>query len=293
MRKARLLAVVAGVTVQAISGQAQPADIHGTWTAELHSGRVFLQVRTAPPPDWNRSSDWNGGWNIGQSFPVDELSGLPGNDDQLTAAAVRFELRREAGTLGFDGAFRDGRGAGLFSFTPRSQYLDEMKRLGYTEDLPLWRRYQLAVQDVGPRYINALKAEGFANLTLDQVSRSKNHGVTLEYIKAMKAAGHSGTTIEEFVRTKDHGVTPEYVQEMRKDGYASASIEDLVRAKDHGVSADYLADMKTIVGTATLQQMIRMRDHGVTPGFVNHARARGFTTSDPDELVRLRDRGFR
>ena len=293
MRKVKLLAVVASVACQTIPGRAQTADINGTWTAELHGGKVFLQVRTAPPPDWNRSSDWNGGWNIGQSFPVDELSGLPGNDDQLTAASVRFALRREAGTLGFEGAFRDGRGAGLFTFTPRPQYADEMTRLGFSEELPLWRRYQLAVQDVGPRYINALKAEGFANLTLDQVSRSKNHGVTLDYIKAMKAAGHRGATIEEFVRTKDHGVTPEYVQEMRKGGFASASIEDLVRAKDHGVTADYLADMKAIVGSATLQQMIRMRDHGVTPGFVNHARARGFTTTDPDELVHLRDHGLR
>ena len=51
--------------------------------------------------------------------------------------------------------------------------------------------------------------------------------------------------------------------------------------------------MTAIVKEATLPQIIRMRDHGVTPGFVNHARARGFTTTDPDELVRLRDRGLR
>jgi hypothetical protein len=318
----RILTVLALVALQTASGRAQTTDVHGTWTAELRGGKVFLQVRTAPPPEWNRSDDRRGDWSLGQSFPVDELSGLPGNDESLTAAAVRFELRREAGTLAFDGAFRDGRGAGLFTFTPRSQYTDEMKRLGYTEDLPTWRRYQLAVQDVGPKYINALKSEGFANLTLDQITRSKNHGVTLDYIKAMKAEGYRGATIEDFVRTKDHGVTPAYVQDMRKAGFTSAAIEDLVRAKDHGVnaayvtelsgrgyknlpledvvrardhgvSAEYLADMKEITKDASLQQIIRMRDHGVTPGFVNHARARGFTTTDPDELVRLKDRGLR
>ena len=38
------------------AGRAQaPTDIHGTWTAEIHTGKVYLQVRTAPPPDWNRS----------------------------------------------------------------------------------------------------------------------------------------------------------------------------------------------------------------------------------------------
>src|SRR5438477_610704 len=106
---------------------AQTTDIHGTWTAELHNGRVFLQVRAAPPPDWNRSGDWDGGWNMGQTFDVSDISGLPGADEHLTAAAVKFELRREAGTLGFDGSFRDGRGAGLFTFVPRPQYAGEMK----------------------------------------------------------------------------------------------------------------------------------------------------------------------
>ncbi len=42
----------------------------------------------------------------------------------------------------------------------------------------------------------------------------------------------------------------------------------------------------------TLSQIVRMRDHGVTPGFVNHARARGYNTNDPDELVSLKNRGL-
>ena len=57
-----------------LTGAAQaPTDIHGTWTAEIHTGKVFLQVRTAPPPDWNRSGNWNGDWSMGQSLAVEEL----------------------------------------------------------------------------------------------------------------------------------------------------------------------------------------------------------------------------
>ena len=51
-------------------------DIHGTWTAEIHTGKVYLQVRTAPPPDWTRSGNWNGDWSMGQSVPVEDLAGL-------------------------------------------------------------------------------------------------------------------------------------------------------------------------------------------------------------------------
>ena len=174
--------------LQALTGRAQtPTDVHGTWTAELHSGKVFLQVRTTPPPDWNRSGNWNGDWNMGQSFPVDDLSGLPANNDQLTAASVKFDLRREAGTFAFEGSFRDGRGAGLFTFAPREAYVGEMRSLGYTDDLPLWRRFQLAVHDVGPKYIRDLKSEGYDKLTLDQIQRAKTHGVTIDYIKGSRA----------------------------------------------------------------------------------------------------------
>src|SRR5262252_2231059 len=95
-----------------------PTDIHGTWTAELREGKAFLQVRAPAPRDWN-GDRWNGDWSMGQTLPVEDLTGLPANGDQFTASAVKFEMRREAGTLAFDGSFRDGRGAGLFSFTPR------------------------------------------------------------------------------------------------------------------------------------------------------------------------------
>src|SRR5262249_19724262 len=175
------------------------------------NGKAFLQVRTPTPSDWDGRS-WGGDWNMGQSVPIDELQGLPSSDEHFTANNIRFDMRREAGALAFEGSFRDGRGAGLFTFTPRAEYIAEMKRLGYAEDLPLWRRFQLALYDVGPRYIGALKAEGFDRLTLDTVQRAKTHGVTIDYIKAMKAEGYRGAggsnpTIEELVRTRRHGVT--------------------------------------------------------------------------------------
>src|SRR5262249_29742885 len=155
------------------AGAQEPKDVAGTWTAELHSGKVFLQVRTTAPNGWN---SWNGDWSMGESLPFGELNGLPANDERFTAAGVKFELHREAGTLAFDGAFRDGRGAGLFTFNPRTEYSAEMKALGYSDDLPLWRRFQLAVHDVGPKYIKALAGEGYSKLTLDEVQRARTHG---------------------------------------------------------------------------------------------------------------------
>ena len=307
------------LVLQIGAGGAEQAatDVHGTWTAEIHTGKVYLQVRTAPPPDSIRSGDWNNG----QSLAIEDLPGLA-NSDQFTMAAVKFDLRREAGSMAFEGSFRDGRGAGLFTFAPRDAYVAEMRALGYADDMPLWRRFQLALHDVGPRYIRDLKREGFDKLTLDQVQRGKTHGVTIDYIKEIKGQGFKIAALEELVRTRDHGVKPEYVQEIRRlgvgvttleqfvrlrdhgvtveyvkalesQGFKNVPVEDIVRTKDHGVSAEFVADMKEIgLEDLTLPQLVRLRDHGITPGFVNHARGRGYKTTDPDELVRLKNGGL-
>ena len=90
------------IVAACVLGQAQePRDVTGTWTAELHNGKVFLQVRTSAPTTWN---SWSGDWNMGQTFPIEEFSGLPPNDEHFTASTLKFELHREAGNLAFEGA---------------------------------------------------------------------------------------------------------------------------------------------------------------------------------------------
>jgi hypothetical protein len=50
-----------------------------------------------------------------------------------TATPLHFELRREAGTITFDGTFRNGDGAGQFTFAPNAAYLATVRSLGITE----------------------------------------------------------------------------------------------------------------------------------------------------------------
>ena len=54
-----------------------------------------------------------------------------------------------------------------------------------------------------------------------------------------------------------------------------------------------LPDMKGLgLKDLTLQEIVRLRDHGVTPGFVNHAKARGFKPVNADDLIRLKNGGL-
>jgi hypothetical protein len=265
-----------------------PTSIHGTWTIELRDARAFLQVRTAPT---DRAGDHDS--SMGQSLSTDELSGLPASDPLFTASALTFELRREAGTLHFDGAFRDGRGAGLFEFTDRPEFTAEMKAIGYGDALSTWDRFVLAVHDVGPRYIRALKTEGYDRLTLDEIRRGRNHGVTLEYIRDLKSAGYKIPLWDDLVHARDHGVTLAYITDLKEAGFSGLPLDQLRRAKDHGVSREYIEDMKALkIEGLTLDQLVRLKDHGVTPGFVDFARRRGYHDNTADELIQLKNRGL-
>src|SRR4030095_11271700 len=261
------LLVVSGFVALTVPLPAQIADTNGACISDLHSGKAFLQVRTTPPADSN-GDRWNGEWNMGQTFPIDELAGIPANVEKFTASAGKFDLRREAGTLSMEGAFRDGRGAGLFTFVPRPQYIAEMKALGFNDDLPLWRRFQLAPHDVGPIYVKALKAEGFDKLPLDQIQRAKTHGVTIDYIRDLKAQGFRSATLENLVRTRDPGVTGDFIKAMKAEGFTGATLDEFVRLRDHGVTQKFVQDMKRAgFATATLDDLVRARDHGVTPEY--------------------------
>ena len=119
--------------------------------------------------------------------------------------------------------------------SPQTPRAAEMKALGFSDDLPLWRRFQLALHDVGPKYIRALKAEGYDKLPLDQIQRARTHGVTIDYIRDLKGQGFRGVSLETLVRTRDHGVTGDYIKALKAEGYTGTTLEDFVRTRDHGV----------------------------------------------------------
>src|SRR5262249_42223865 len=279
-----ILAGTAAIKAQVVKDPSELKDVHGTWTGEFHAAKMFIQLRASSPD--------GGDWSNGQTVPTDEFSGLPVTDEQFTASNLKFELRREAGNIAFEGAFRDGRGAGLFVFTPRAAFTAEMKAIGYSDDLPLWRRYQLAFHDVGPKYIKALGAEGYTKLSLDAVQRARTHGVTIDYIKSLKGEGYSNIAFDELVRIRDHGVTPAYIEGLKNLGFTSAPIDQLVRARDHGVTPDFIRELRDQnISVQTLDEFVRLRDHGVKPAFVRELAAQGYKNLPADQLVRLRDHG--
>ena len=155
-------------------------DIHGTWTAEIRQGKVFLQVRTTPPADWNRSGNGNGDWNMKQA--------------------------------GFGGAsVEDLVRAKDHGVTP--EFVQEIKGMGLTVT-GLDQYIRLRDHGVKGDFAKELKAAGYDKLSAEELVRVRDHGVTALYVRDLAAQGVKDVPLEDLIRMKDHGVSADYIADM-------------------------------------------------------------------------------
>jgi beta-lactamase regulating signal transducer with metallopeptidase domain len=256
-------------------------QLPGTWELRPSddAGKIYLQVSD------RRNSQH--GFNIG----LDQLEGL--SPSLLTGAGgpVKFNVKRDAGTIVFDGVFRSGVGAGTFDFTPNQSFPAEMVKRGF-ESPNSTEQYQLARGNIGSAYLDELNAQKYERPTLADLVRAADHGVNLEYLRGMGAAGYRLGQIDALVRTRDHGVTPAYVTGMANEGFKNLTADELVRARDHGVTPEYAGTMRGFGYKAlSLNELVRTRDHGVDADYIRGMATLGYDRLSLEELVRARDHG--
>lgn len=308
-----LTSVASAEATQSDRGDRRRREIRfpGTWeirNSDDGTDRVYLRVSERP----NNTH--------GSMVALSELEGLSRSLVSGGDGPAKFQMRRDAGTIVFDGVFRSGIGGGTFDFTPSPTFPAEMSRRGF-ESPDATEQYLLARGNIGFTYLDELTAQKYEKPTTDDLVRAadhgvhltylremgsagyrlgklsalirtRDHGVTPEYVRALAEAGYKNLTADELVRARDHGVTPEYVETMKALGYASQPLENLIRARDHGVTSDYVRGLAEHgFQNLPLDTLVRARDHGVTPDFMKGMRDAGYATATIEELVRARDHG--
>jgi hypothetical protein len=224
----------------------------------------------------------------GFEIPLSELQGLP---SLSSSGPVKFSIRRDAGTLNFEGTVRSGVGAGTFDFTPSPTFAGELAKRGF-EKPSNDELYVLARNDIGVAYLDELASQKYARPSLDQLLRAGDHGVDLDYLHQMGRAGYHLGQIESLIRTRDHGVDTDFIDGLKTHGLSGLSVEELVRARDHGVDPDYIAGMKRAgFDLHGLDNLVRTRDHGVDPDYIAEMKSAGYDLNDIDGLIRARDHG--
>ena len=310
MRVSTLLAL--GICAGGFPALSAPAaaQYRGEWEADLstRSGRVHLQLYSGS----------RGRSQTGFSVDLEDLVGLSaGMLEGDRRAAVRFELRRDAGTVVFEGQASRGEGWGDYTFTENPDFRPGMARLGH-DDLTDREVFSMALhgvardvvadlQDLGyrvstnqllslaihratPAFIREMRTLGY-DLQVSELLQFRIHGVTARFIADMQDAGFGDLRAAELVQARIHGVTPRYAREIRDRGY-DARFNDLVQTRIHGLSADFIGDMAELgYDDVPLTDLVQMRIHGVTADFAGDMLALDLGRIRQSDLVQMRIHG--
>lgn len=262
------------------------AAIEGAWTASPYGddpSRMHLNMSRHPHH------------NNGSTFDVSEFAGLSVSQVAAgTATPVRFELRREAGTVDFEGTFRNGKGAGHFTFRQNPGFIQTVKNLGVNFRLGKRHRnesdeetlFTLALHDVSSAFIRSMQAEGY-RVSLDKYVAMRIFRITPDYIREMRSLGFNDLDADDVIATRIHKVTPDYVRQMRAAGW-DLPLDDLQASRIHGATPEFAAEMRKLGYDLEFDDLIAFRIHGVTADFVNRLEALGYANVPADDLLAMR-----
>jgi beta-lactamase regulating signal transducer with metallopeptidase domain/sporulation protein YlmC with PRC-barrel domain len=138
-------------------------------------------------------------------------------------------------------------------------------------------------------FLEGLKAEGFENLTADQLIALKVQDVTPEYIHAMRTEGLN-PDVDQLIGMKTQGIGPEYVRQIRALNL-KADADSLIGMKVQGITPEYVAEMRKLGFQPDTDQLIGMKVQGITPQYVEEMRKLGFQP-DADQIVGMKVQGI-
>jgi uncharacterized protein (UPF0335 family) len=259
-------------------------DLTGQWTAEVNRSKPGEIQMT-----YHRRSGTGGFSMSGDKVALGELQGLTADAALSARSNVNFNVVRQAGTFACEGYFREGKGAGFWTFTPSQSFVTAMRERGYTnltnEDL-----LRAALHNLTTNFIEDLKSAGYDRLEFKQLLRASSHDITLDFIREMQSAGYPGLTMEELIRARNHDINSQYVREVRAMGFDKQPLEKLIRMRNHEITQDFINRMRSAgFDNLSIEQLIRLKNHEITPEFVNGLKAEGYTDIPLETAVRLKN----
>lgn len=276
---------LASLLLFAVAGTAI-AELDGAWTAtskDVERGRIHMNLVRGHSH------------HHGNTMNVADFTGL--SDTQIhatTMTPVQFHLAREAGTVRFEGTFRNGNGAGQFTFQGNPGYANAVRNLGVKFDLKEHREnnteeedlFTLALLDVSTAYIKSMQDIGYRVSLKDYLSM-RIFKVTPEYVREMASLGFANLDADDLVATRIHKVTPDYIRKMRAAGW-NLSLDDLMASRIHKATPEFAEEMRKLGYSLDFDDLIAFRIHKVTPEFIRELKAAGYSNVPARKLIEMK-----
>jgi hypothetical protein len=289
----RPLCVLSLLVLAAVSGDRQPAAVAqtaltGEWTASLdkdESNKLHLSLQ--------RPTEKGGRSNMGTNFDFADFQGLT-REQVVRGGAARFSLAREAGTIDFEGSFRDNKGSGTFRFTGSRSFVSAMKGRGFdfetespaagdgrdAED----RLFAAAVLNVTTPLADDLLAAGFGRLDVEDLFKAAIFKVDSRFAREMKAAGFPDLRMEDLVKARIFKIDAAFVGEVARMGFGKEPMESLVKMRIFKVTPEFIAEARGEgLSDLSIEDLVKLRIFKIDAEFIRRAKADGV----PLEVERL------
>src|SRR5258708_8122426 len=193
-------AAVAGFIFVAFAQESAP--ITGQWIIDGMGVPDQVQLTL------HRSIGKSGNSTNSSGFPVKGFLGLSrAQIDSPVGVMVRFQMVRDAGTLACEGYFKQGNGAGTFTFSQDPGFVSEMRKLGYTGLNPEML-FSMAAHNVSLDYVRGLRAAYAAPSSADDLINMRIHGVSIKPIQQLRTLADPNLTAHQLVPLPIPTLTP-------------------------------------------------------------------------------------
>jgi hypothetical protein len=286
-----LLVLVAGSGRGPVAVVAQNT-LTGEWTASMDKdGSDKLQLNLV------RRTEKGGRSNMGSGFDFADLQGLS-REQVLRGGAVKFSLVREAGTVEFEGSFRDGRGSGTFRFTGSQSFVSAMKGRGFDfeTDAPAARDgrdsedrlFAATVLNVTTALADDLSTAGLGRLEVEDLFKAAIFKVDSKFAREMKASGFPDLGMEELVKARIFKIDAEFAGEVARMGFAKEPLESLVKMRIFKVTPEFIAEARGEgLSDLSIEDLVKLRIFKIDGEFIRSAKAAGVPL-EVEKLVQRR-----
>jgi beta-lactamase regulating signal transducer with metallopeptidase domain len=134
-------------------------------------------------------------------------------------------------------------------------------------------------------YVDAMKAAGLGDLTVDQLIAMKVQEITPEYVRELHEQGLQ-PNVDNLIAMRVQDITPEYVRGLRASGL-NPDQSQLIALKVQGADAEYYRGLKEAGIEPDVDRLIALKVQGVTPEYVREIRAAGLSVT-ADQVIALK-----
>jgi len=143
----------------------------------------------------------------------------------------------------------------------------------------------------GPAWLDSIEAEGYHNLSVDDVIRLKGIGIDAAYIRGLRGAGFE-LSVDDLVRFHGIGITPDFIQSIKGTGISDLSADNLIRLKGMSIDAGWIREIRSLgFSNLSVDDAVRIHGIGITPEYIKKAQQR-FKDITIDDLIRLKGSGI-